>query len=327
MADKDYIGVWSDTAGATSSLSQQVNGIEPGSVLALKVAWNNPNVHNEQTGRSVTFEVRLDGVLFATVSTPDGQLAQVDEAVRNATVTAHNVALVNMERLEAWTHNYSYTDLKELSKSTLTLEHFQQLIIKLPGDVPAQGELSLVWTVDGSHDGRADDFMIADVQLVNPDPAPDLLESEPMSMMMFALDDDDGDSLDLLVPDDEHGLLRVGSADESEDDSDAALPSAFQFEESTSLFAEHDGGLGDILDALAEDEDLTGALESALGADEGQDESLSSGDEESTAEGGPASAVDTVVPQRGSEDAAPAGTPSAPDAPADDMSIQRDIAQ
>src|SRR5690606_18147204 len=144
------------------------------------------------------------------------------EAVRYATVTAHNGALVNMERLEAWTHNYSYTDLKELSKSTLTLEHFQQLIIKLPGDVPAQGELSLVWTVDGSHDGRADDFMIADVQLVNPDPVPDLLESEPMSMMMFALDDDDGDSLGLLVPDDEHGLLRVGSADESEDDSDAA---------------------------------------------------------------------------------------------------------
>jgi hypothetical protein len=100
MVDKPYVGVWNDTV-ATSSLTQSVASVTGGSVIELKVAWNNPDHIWSDTGNSVTFQVVYAGVVYATIVT-ESSGPQEPGHIPVATINAFNGAHVDVDALEAW---------------------------------------------------------------------------------------------------------------------------------------------------------------------------------------------------------------------------------
>src|SRR5690606_8735792 len=118
------------------------------------------------------FEVRIGENIYASLRTPDNSLG-VTEA-RYAELEAHNGAQVNMDQLSTWSETYSYSFDNNPAGIVKDIQpgDFAELVIKLPDNIPAEGKVSLVWTVSGSEGNRADDIMIADVKLINPDPVP-----------------------------------------------------------------------------------------------------------------------------------------------------------
>src|SRR5690606_8008215 len=109
-----------------------------------------------------------------------------------------NGASVNLDRIAAWTNDYSYenTDNPQQPTSEQYLSDLFALIkITLPADVSAQGELKFHWQAGPEAAPHTDDVIIGNIELLQGMP------QQTNAMMAFSADD-------LLVEDDDAQALE-----------------------------------------------------------------------------------------------------------------------
>src|SRR5690606_4094161 len=158
--------------------------------VEFQLAWNDTWHRNHAAGKSVTFEIEYAGKVFAQVTTPsDSGPANYDAT---ATVTGLNGATVDVDEVGSWTANRSTGDWW-LAPSDLS--GFETITVRLPIDVPADGDLVLRWVPDTAG-GEVDDLMIANVKVLKAAPMPEFEEDTNFGMSAFAvdLDDESGES-------------------------------------------------------------------------------------------------------------------------------------
>ncbi|NLZ11175.1 MAG: hypothetical protein GX086_07585, partial [Alcaligenaceae bacterium] len=154
-----YVGVWQD-GGKSMALSQDVSGLTGGSVLQLQVAWNNPDHKWDDTGNAMTFQVRFGDTVYMTVTTP----SKGADVLNVATVTTYGGAESDISSVETWMGAPESNGGN--SRVPKSAADFETINLRLPPDVPADGQLVLEWIPSAEGGTLTDDFMVRQVKLL-----------------------------------------------------------------------------------------------------------------------------------------------------------------
>src|SRR5690606_28292637 len=156
MEKTPYIGIWKDDGAQTSTLSQHLSGVTGGSAVQFAVAWNNAHHTQPESGKSMTFEIEYAGQVYAQVVTPKVLSGPSDTPP--AFVMGLNGATTDVAEVQSWIDpngNYGGWSTPD------DLSGFETVTVRLPIDIPEEGDFILRWKPDTQGGGHIDDLMIA----------------------------------------------------------------------------------------------------------------------------------------------------------------------